>query len=149
MTNAGCPDDDLATLRHCSGSLTVMPPAGPFRPVCLTRCMAVSNPRSRFGFGLVEQPLYSGASKHPLSSNSAPASIACLFSKEGRAGSNTSSAKESVGGDTWQLMPDWTQCPTSSNPVVPDSALFNWHCPLARPIYCHSTMTNRTVRHDP
>jgi hypothetical protein len=30
MTDAGCPDDDLATLRQCSGSLTVMPPAGPF-----------------------------------------------------------------------------------------------------------------------
>lgn len=66
-----------------------MPPARPLSrlpepsPVVLPDgTVLVSSPRSRFGFVLVERPFSAGASKRPLSSDSAPASIvAALLSK--------------------------------------------------------------------
>jgi hypothetical protein len=72
--------------------------------------MTVSNPRSRFGFELVEQPLYSGASECPLSSNLPSCQQLVLL--------QFAPGPKSVGDDTWQSMRDWR--PTSSNLVVPD-----------------------------
>jgi hypothetical protein len=110
--------------------------------------MAVSNPRSRFGFELVEQPLCPGASKHPLSSNFAPALIAAGLQFARASWFEQLERQKSVGDDTWQLMPDWTQCvPRPPTLVCRTSPYSYWNCSLAGPIYCPSTMTNRTVRH--
>jgi hypothetical protein len=87
--------------------------------------MAVSNPRSRFGFELVEQPLFIPALLNILyppillSHQFLPVlqcTRASWFEQFER--------QKSVGDDTWQLMPDWTRrCPTSKL-GVPDFALF-------------------------
>jgi hypothetical protein len=72
--------------------------------------MAVSNPRSRFGFELVEQPLFIPALLNILyppillSHQFLPVlqcTRASWFEQFER--------QKSVGDDTWQLMPDWTQ----------------------------------------
>jgi hypothetical protein len=111
--------------------------------------MAVSNPRSRFGFELVEQSLYIPALLNILcppillSHQLLPLLQCARASWFGQF-----EPQKSVGDDTWQLMPDWTQgVPRPPSLLCRTSPYSYWSCSLAGPIYCPSTMTNRTVRH--
>jgi hypothetical protein len=145
MTNAGRPDDDLATLRHCSGSLT---------------CHAASR---TFSSRLPEPSAWLSATRGHVSVSSwwsypallnilcpqilLPPLLFCCFSARASWFQHFERQK-SVGDDTWQLMPDWTRS-------VPRPALWRRTSPhsyrkrsLAHPMYCPLTMTNRTVRYE-
>lgn len=130
MTNAARPNDDLATLRHCSASLTVMPPDD------LSSRLPEPGVVSRGRHSACHQPAvtfrvsswwaclsFSGASDHrSLSFNFL---LLPLLQRARASCFQYWDRQKSVGDDTWHLMPDWAQSiPTSSNLVAPAFALF-------------------------
>ena len=115
MTNAARPNDDLATLRHCSASLTVMPPDD------LSSRLPEPSLVSRGRHSACHQPAVTFRVSSWWTCLSFPALLIVLLCPSiffyCRCCNQCPRAscfqywdrQKSVGDDTWHLMPDWAQ----------------------------------------
>lgn len=154
MTEAGCPDDDLATLRHCISDCHAASRSFLFR-ACLNPVLC---PASR-DCGC-QQPAVTFRVSCWWASVSLPAlpNILCLpfllpplFLAHWPRASwflEQFERQNGVHDDTSKQRPIGS-CPTSTsaNLVAPDFALLALDPLIGFPIYCQSPLTNQIVRH--